>query len=289
MATNPSTFVQSAEGATLAHPSAAEFGVELARALAGALIFALPMLMTMEMWWLGFYMDPLRLALLLALLLPLLVRLSRYGGLRPTASVWDDIADALVSVGAAFVAATAILSIFGVITAEMPLREIIGKMALETFAGSIGAMLSRSQLGSKEAMKEKEAAEQSYSGEIFLMLVGALFLSLNVAPTEEMILIAFQMNVWQEIGLILLTLILMHALVFSVEFGGTERPDPDKNFWSVFASFTLVGYALVLLVSLYVLWTFGRTDETAIHEIISMVVVLSFPGAIGAAAARLIL
>ena len=289
MATNPSTFVQSAEGATLAHPSAAEFGVELARALAGALIFALPMLMTMEMWWLGFYMDPFRLALLLALLLPLLVRLSRYGGLRPTASVWDDIADALVSVGAAFVAATAILSIFGVITAEMPLREIIGKVALETFAGSIGAMLSRSQLGSKEAMKEKEAAEQSYSGEIFLMLVGALFLSLNVAPTEEMILIAFQMNVWQEIGLILLTLILMHALVFSVEFGGTERPDPDKNFWSVFASFTLVGYALVLLVSLYVLWTFGRTDETAIHEIISMVVVLSFPGAIGAAAARLIL
>ena len=272
----------------IARPSAAEFGVELARALAGALIFALPMLMTMEMWWLGFYMDPLRLALLLCLLLPLLVRLSRYGGLRPTASVWDDMADALVCIGAAFVAAIVILFIFGVIKAEMPLREIIGKVALETFAGSIGAMLSRSQLGSKEALEEKEA-EQSYSGEIFLMIVGGLFLSLNVAPTEEMILIAFQMNLWQEIGLILLTLILMHALVYSVEFGGTERPDPDKTFWSVFASFTLVGYALVLLVSLYVLWTFGRTDEMAIHEIISMVVVLSFPGAIGAAAARLIL
>ena len=289
MATNTSTFAQSAEGPTLARPSATEFGIDLGRALAGALLFALPMLMTMEMWWLGFYMDPLRLALLLAILLPLLVRLSRYGGLRPTASLWDDLADALVCIGAAFVAATAILCIFGVITAEMPIREIIGKVALETFAGSIGAMLSRTQLGSKEAMEEKESAEQSYSGEIFLMIVGALFLSLNVAPTEEMILIAFQMNVWQEIGLILLTLILMHALVYSVELGGTERPDPDKAFWSVFARFTVVGYALVLLVSLYVLWTFGRTDDTAIHEIISMVVVLSFPGAIGAAAARLIL
>ncbi len=289
MATNASAPEHSARGATLTRPGAAAFGVELGRALAGALIFALPMLMTMEMWWLGFYMDPLRLALLLALLLPLLVRLSRYGGLRPTASVWDDAADALVSVGAAFVAAAAILCIFGVITAEMPLREIIGKVALETFAGSIGAMLSRSLLGSKEAAEEKEAAEQTYSGEIFLMVVGALFLSLNVAPTEEMILIAFQMNVWREIGLILLTLVLMHALVYSVEFGGTERPHPDKTFWSVFAGFTLVGYALVLLVSLYVLWTFGRTDDTAIHEIISMVVVLSFPGAIGAATARLIL
>ena len=53
MATNASTFAQSTEGATLAHPSATEFGIEVARALAGALIFALPMLMTMEMWWLG--------------------------------------------------------------------------------------------------------------------------------------------------------------------------------------------------------------------------------------------
>jgi uncharacterized membrane protein len=37
------------------------------------------------------------------------------------------------------------------------------------------------------------------------------------------------------------------------------------------------------------LWTFGRTDGTALQEIISAVVVLGFPCAIGAAAARLIL
>jgi hypothetical protein len=59
------------------YPSQAEFGIGAARAFAGALIFSLPMLMTMEMWWLGFYMDLLRLALLLIVLLPLLVRLSR--------------------------------------------------------------------------------------------------------------------------------------------------------------------------------------------------------------------
>ena len=42
------------------------FLVALARAFAGALIFGLPLLMTMEMWALGFYMEPLRLALFLA-------------------------------------------------------------------------------------------------------------------------------------------------------------------------------------------------------------------------------
>ncbi len=37
------------------------------------MLFALPLLMTMEMWWLGFYLEPWRLALLLGSSLPLLV------------------------------------------------------------------------------------------------------------------------------------------------------------------------------------------------------------------------
>ena len=43
--------------------------VGLARAFAGAIIFALSLLMTMEMWWLGFYMDRLRFAFFLLVML----------------------------------------------------------------------------------------------------------------------------------------------------------------------------------------------------------------------------
>jgi putative integral membrane protein (TIGR02587 family) len=272
------------------YPSAKEFGIELARAFAGALIFGLPMFMTMEMWWLGFYMDPLRLALLLALLVPMLVRLSRYSGLRVTASVWDDLADALVSIGVAAVTAALILAIFGVISSDMPFRESLGKVALQTFAGSIGAVLARTQLASRDDEGAgDDTGETTYGGEIFLMVIGALFLMLNMAPTEEMMLIAYKMTPWQEIGLLVLTLVLMHVLVYSVEFGGTERPDPEETFWSVFARFTVVGYAVVLLVSLYVLWTFGRIEGASFQGILSMLTVLSFPGAVGAAVARLIL
>lgn len=53
-----------------------EFIVGLGRAFAGALIFSLPLLMTMEMWALGHSVEPLRLALLLVLLVPLLIGLS---------------------------------------------------------------------------------------------------------------------------------------------------------------------------------------------------------------------
>ena len=53
--------------------------------------------------------------------------------------------------------------------------------------------------------------------------------------------------------------------------------------------FTLVGYVLALAVSLYVLWTFGRTDGAAPATVVMATAVLAFPAAIGAAAARLIL
>ena len=45
----------------------------------------------------------------------------------------------------------------------------------------------------------------------------------------------------------------------------------------------------ILSVSLFLLWLFGRTEGASADGILGTVVVLSFPGAIGAAAARLVL
>jgi putative integral membrane protein (TIGR02587 family) len=271
-------------------PSFIEFSAALGRAFAGALIFALPMLMTMEMWSLGFYLDPWRLVLLLAVTLPLLFGLSRLGGLRPTVHWLDDVADVLVAIFVATIAAAITLFLFGEISVDTSVREVIGKLALQIVPGSIGAMLASSQLGQqKEGDGDLEKNGPSYGVELFLMGVGALFLSFNVAPTEEMILLAYQMSVWQELGLLVLSLVLMHVFIYAVNFRGGSAPAKGKMLVSLFARYTVVGYAIVLLTSLAVLWFFGRTDGTALEEILSTTVVLSFPGAIGAAAARLIL
>jgi putative integral membrane protein (TIGR02587 family) len=261
----------------------------LGRAFAGALIFSLPMMMTMEMWWLGFYMDPLRLALLLVLTFPVLVGLSRFGGMRPTAHLRDDMADALVVMLVAAIAAGVILWIFGILTPEMAPREIIGKVAIQTVPGSFGAMLARSQLGAEPEGEGPERRDPTYGGELFLMGAGALFLSFNVAPTEEMVAIAYKMSAWQGVALALLSLGLMHAFVYALNFrGGSRRPEAIPAS-IIFLRFSVVGYAVVLLVSLFALWIFSRTDSSGLQEIISAAIVLSFPGAIGAAAARLLL
>ncbi|WP_410218035.1 TIGR02587 family membrane protein [Paracoccus sp. (in: a-proteobacteria)] len=269
-------------------PDLRTFLAGVGRAFAGAMLFSLPMLMTMEMWWQGFYLEPWRIVIMLIVVLPLLLGLSRLGGLRKTCRLRDDVADVLVAIVVAGLASAIILGLFGIITLDMPPREVIGKIAIQLVPASLGAMLARSQLGEASEGDDDETMQETYWSELFLMGVGALYLSLNVAPTEEMVLIAYKMSTWQEIGLIALSLVLMHAFVYSVGFKGGS-PRGKQSFLAVFVRFTCGGYAIVLLVSLGTLWLFGRTSEASPEEILSSAVVLAFPGSLGAAAARVVL
>ena len=263
----------------------------LARASGGAILFGLPLLMTMEMWSLGGYVARSRLIGMVLVNLPLLVALSHYIGFEPTGRLRDDVADAFVAYLVAFAASAGLLALFGEIHASMSLDEITGKLVVQAVPGSIGAALASKELAGDDDDDDDCAGEEdpTYLADIFYMVVGALFLAFNMAPTEEMILIAYQMAPWQPLVLALVSLGLMHAFVYAVEFRGQHSRPPGMSLVAAFLRYTVVGYALALLVSLYVLWTFGRLDGVSLDAAASVVVVLSFPGAIGAAAARLIL
>jgi len=261
----------------------------LARAFAGALIFALPLLMTMEMWWLGFHIVPGRLFLFVAVNFAILVGLSRFGGFEPTMTIGEDVLDALAAYGVGIVSAGVILSLFGVLHWGMPLDEWAGKIAIQSIPGSFGAMLARKQLGSGESEKEERHAlrSQGHAAELFLMLVGGLFLAFNVAPTEELMVISYTMAPGHALALIAASLLLLHALVYSVGFAGQHDPH-KRGILASFLIYTIPGYGIALLVSLYVLWTFGRADGTDLAGISSAAIVLGLPASIGAAIARLV-
>lgn len=265
------------------------FSVGLARAFGGALIFSLPLFMTMEMWQLGFTAEPLRIALLVLATIPVLVGLSHYCGFEPTFDLKDDVVDAFVAYAVAFVAAFVVLALFGELRMDMPWDEIAGKLALQAVPGSVGALLAEGQLGIKDEEVEDEQKNPTYAGELLLMLVGALFLGLNVAPTEEIILIAYKLSTTNGLMILALSLVVMHAFVYAVEFRG-QTPIPEGTPpWSLLVRFTIPGYAIALLTSLYLLWTFGRMDGTGIEHITMATIVLAFPASIGAAAARLLI
>lgn len=264
-----------------------EYLVGLARAFGGAIIFAFPMLMTMEMWWLGFYLDRPRFFLFLLLTVAMLIPLCGFVGFERSRNFSDMVVDAFVAFGIGAIASAVMLAIFGVLQTDMPASEIVGKIAIQTVPASIGAAVARGQMGGGGKESEKEPKTRGFLGELFLMLAGAIFLAFNVAPTEEMVLIAYKMTAWHALALILLSIVALHVFLYSLGFVGQEqrRGSAPGLLW---VSSSLAGYGLALLVSWYVLWTFGRTDGVSIEQIAMMVVVLGFPSALGAAAARLI-
>jgi putative integral membrane protein (TIGR02587 family) len=268
-----------------------EYAKELARAAGGAILFAFPLLMTMEMWWLGFYMDRLRLALFVGLGLILLIGLSRQVGFAQNARWFDDIGDALSAYAIGVLVTLACLALFGMLDGTMSWSQWAGKVAVQSVPAGIGAILARSQLtGAPEQDEDMpdDPPPASYAGELFLMLGGAVFVAFNVAPTDEIQLIAQLITPWHAVLLALCSVALLHLLVYNLGFSGQEEWPENAGFLTVFYRFSLAGYGLALAVSLYILWTFGRTDDTGLAETITMVVILGFPSSIGAATARLI-
>jgi putative integral membrane protein (TIGR02587 family) len=266
-----------------------QFAQGLMRAFAGAVIFGLPILMTQEMWSIPFHMSALRLALLIALFFPFLVALSWHVGFEPTFSLTDDALDALVAFLVGFIASGVVLFLLGELRPDDSLREVLGKVSLQAVPASIGALLAQSQFGQADAGARMRGGREEYFSELFIMAVGALFLAFNVAPTEEVLVISQHLGGALSLLLALATLLMMHALVYAAAFRGQPLDHAHAPWWSVFARFTVVGYAIAIALCGFLLWTFGRLDGLPVPVAMAAVVVLAFPAAIGAAAARLLL
>ena len=266
-----------------------DYARSLARAFGGALLFGLPLLMTMEMWWLGgFSIERPRLLLFLVLSLPMLLGLSYYAGFEPTFRLKDELLDAFAAFGGGFIIATTILTVTGVLTLDAAPGEMIGKLAVGTVPGAIGALLAGKQFQAHEVEDASHREDADFWGSIFLMGVGALFLAFNIAPTEEVILISYLMSPTQTLMLMGASVLILHLFAYALGFPGEGRRRDAGGFAHAFLSRTLPGYAVALTLSAYCLWTFGRLDGVALHEQATMMVVLGFPAALGAATARLV-
>jgi len=68
---------------------------EYLRGIAGGLLFSLPLLYTMEVWWAGFIAQPLRLLIYILATFTLLLGYNRYCGLRCDASPTEVAIDSI--------------------------------------------------------------------------------------------------------------------------------------------------------------------------------------------------
>ena len=266
-----------------------QYAVALSRAFAGAAIFSLPLLMTMEMWWLGFSLHPSRLLLFSLANLAMLYGLSHVAGFEASHNRIDDLLDAFAAYGVAAITACAVLALFGVIELGMPPREIAGKVAIQAVPASFGAMIGAKLLGEGEEIEQEERHwRESYAGRLFLALAGAMFLCFTVAPTEEMRLIAFQMTPVSALMLVLVSITALHAIIYLVGFPGQESR-MGKSHLTEIARHTLPAYAVSIFACLFILWCLGSLDGGSTRFVAMSVAVLGLPAAIGAGIARVVI
>ncbi|MGH7663540.1 MAG: TIGR02587 family membrane protein [Gemmatimonadaceae bacterium] len=288
---------------------------EYGRGVAGGLIFSLPLLYTMEMWWTGFSMHPNRLLGLVSVTFVLLLGYNRFAGLRRDAS-WAEVAiDSVEEMGLGFIVSAVILVLLGRITAESRLAEIVGKVAIEAMTVAIGISVGTSQLGGGARTRGNDtgkagAGKASHEGEdrgkvdadgggdagehvtflgqTVLAVCGAVLFAANVAPTEEIQLIAFESSWIGLIGLSLLSMSIGALILFFSAFRGARRFARSGNVAEVLSG-SVITYAIALVTSAAILWFFGRFEHTSGMMMVAQSVVLAFAASLGASAGRLLL
>jgi|GEM_PF-1462188 len=255
------------------------------RAIGGALLFSLPILTTMEMWWHGITIPPVRLALFIALSIPMLIMLAKYFGTDTDTGWRNHIVDAFVGLAIGTLVSISMLGLFGLLTELRTPAEWVGRIMIQAIPAAIGALLTVSQFSLEQSDEHEETLDRP--GRLFLMLVGALFIGLSLAGIEEIGLIARGMQPWQLVGLFVISLLISEVFLVDEELIEQRRRHGHSFFMGLFLHAT-VAYALALLVAAYLLWTFGQFDHRHLSESVTLTVVLGFATSIGAAASRVL-
>ncbi len=278
---------------------------EYARGVAGGLLFSLPLIYTMEVWWAGFTSHPLRLLLYVVVTFTLLLGYNFFAGLRRDASWMEVPIDSVEELGLGIIIAAMMLFLLERITFDMTASEIAGKIVIEAMPVAIGVSVGTAQLGGGDGKSTDtgtgEGGSQSkrqggdgakdlvhFGGQIVIALCGAVLFAANVAPTEEIVMIAAEISSWNLLGVALLSIALGALILFYSDFTGAQRFAPTEGVFAVVIG-TIITYAIALVASATILWFFGRFDDVASITIIAETVVLGLAATLGASAGRLLL
>lgn len=290
---------------------------EYGRGITGGLLFSLPVLYTMEVWWAGFLASPERLLISLFVTFALLVGYNRFAGVHHDASYGEILAEATEEMGLGLLLSALVLWLLSRITLQMSHSEIAGKIVVESMAVAIGISVGTEQLGGsggqdkngnpshsgdkegegKQAQGSSQGPDQkepdqrgSLLGHLVMSLCGAVLIAANVAPTQEITMIGAETAPIKLLGVAVLSLALGAIILYYSEFQGAHRF--VQSFGRSLEEMALgvaVVYGVALVASAFLLWFFGQLQGLGAYAILSEVVVLAFPASLGASAGHLLI
>lgn len=261
------------------------------RGIVGGLLFAMPLLFTLEVWEQGMRFSPLRLLAGLAATYALLLVYNRYVGLRANAHPAEVWIDSVEELGLGLVVSAGLLALLGRLDAEVLRGTGLGLVVLAGMAVAVGVAVGAAQLGTSTPDAQGQAGDErrppSLASDLGLSLCGGVLLALSMAPTDEGTILAAEASRANLVGLAALGLVLCGGALFFTDFHGS-RSRRDRTLAHLVRG-SVDTYAVALVASGFLLWFLGFFDGAAPRTIAARTLVLALPAALGASAGRLLL
>lgn len=129
---------------------------------------------------------------------------------------------------------------------------------------------------------------KAYLPQTAIALCGAVLFAANIAPTDEIGVIAMESAPWKLLLMVGCGLGLSALVLHFTDFRGAAAHTLTDNVcmkaWGLITT-----YAVALVAAASALWFFGKLDGQPARLAIAMTVVLSVPAALGASAGRFLL
>lgn len=169
--------------------------------------------------------------------------------------------------------------------------EWLGKVISEGLVVALGVAIGRSQLGDSSSSSENDDEEQGLTSETLNQLafgvMGAMLIIAAIAPTEEILMLAAGIPPMIQLTLLVVSFLICWAVLAGIGFRGSQDVD-----LSAMVGGALGGAAVTFLsvgICVGFLLAINDSFEAPANVWIAQYAILSLPGSIGAAAARMLL
>ncbi|MBD2014120.1 TIGR02587 family membrane protein [Microcoleus sp. FACHB-53] len=278
---------------------------DMIRGASGGFLFGIPLLYTMEVWWIGSQTAPSLMLVILAITFVVVLLLNHTEGFRKIQSkqFFDTVMDSFEALAIGIVSATCILFTLGEITQETPLNEALGKLILESVPFSLGAALagaflsgdrwssSNNQDSDQQGNRNNQGKESNFNAtlaDIGGTLIGAMIIAFNIAPTDEIPMLDAAIAPPRLLAIIAVSLLISYGIVFQAGFTTQKQRRQQKGIFQRPISETVMSYLVSLFASAFMLFFFHRLSLDDPWTLwMSRTLILGLPATIGGAAGRL--
>lgn len=272
---------------------------DLIRGASGGFLFGIPLLYTMEVWWIGSFISPLRMLLALILTFFIVLLLTQTAGFRQSNNIYwlDSAIDSIEALAIGIVCAGFILLLLQEITPEVPLGEVLGKLLYESTPFTLGVALANQFLKKDEPRAgnpehgytpRKSKALNATLSDIGATLIGAMIIAFNIAPTDEIPMLAANVSGLWLLAVMGTSLVVSYCIVFAAGFTNQQQRQQHRGIFQRPSSETIAAYLVSLLAALMMLFFFEKIRLDDPWQLwLSHTILLSLPASIGGAAGRL--